>query len=346
MNSEFIPEIIKQNINFDWNNLERVQELNNMFRDINENGEEIKLTDDYNKLIVEINNRINEEHNVKNATINDVDVVYNSKFNFKFNAYPLSFMETENKQRIDEGDKIIMPASCLDILARLNISYPMLFELTNTANGRKTHCGVLEFVAPEGNIFLPDWMMQNLYLEPDNVVQIRSVNMKKGTHVIFRPHTVEFIELQNPKVILEKKLRWYSALTKGDTIVIKHADKQYNIDVIDVKPGSAISIIETDLNTEFVEPLDYKDTKIEEPEAETLVNKNESVFQPFKGKGYSLNGKIVNNDKAHYVKQKSNDLSSDCNKKAMELDVDSSDDESSDNISKKKFHVFGGTGWR
>lgn len=337
MNSEFIPEIIKQNINFDWNNLERVQELNNMFRDINENGEEIKLTDDYNKLIVEINNRINEEHNVKNATINEVDIVYNSKFNFKFNVYPSSFMETENKERL-EGDKIIMPASCLDILARLNISYPMLFELTNIANGRKTHSGVLEFVAPEGNVFLPYWMMINLYLEPGDVIQIRSVNMKKGTHVTFRPQTDNFLKLQNPKVILEKKLRYFSALTKGDTIVIKHANKQYNIDVIDVKPGNAISIIETDLNTEFVKPLDYKDIEIEKPKAKKLINKNESDFQAFKGKAYSLSGKVVNNDKAHYIIPKS--------KETMELNVDSSDDESSENISKKKFNVFGGTGWK
>ena len=344
MNSEFIPESIKQNTNFDWNNQEKIEELNNIFRDINENGEEIKQTDDYNKLIVEINNRINEEHNVKKATINEVGIVYNYGFNLKFNAYPSSFMETENKERL-EGDKIIMPASCLDILARLNISYPMLFELTNIANGRKTHSGVLEFVAPEGNVFLPYWMMLNLYLEPGDVIQIRSVNMKKGTHVTFRPQTDNFLKLQNPKVILEKKLRYFSALTKGDTILIEHANKYYNIDVIDVKPGSAISIIETDLNTEFVEPSDHEDTEIE-PEAETLVDKNESVFQPFKGKAYSLNGKVVNNDKTHFVKQKSKISSSDSNKKTMELDVDSSDDESSENISKKKFHVFGGTGWR
>lgn len=342
MNSEFIPECITQNIHFDWSDQERIEELNNMFRDINENGEEIKQTDDYNKLIIEINNRINAEYNSKSKQ--EVGTVYNSEFNLKFNAYPLSFMETENIQRIEEGDKIIMPASCLDILARLNISYPMLFELTNISNGRKTHCGVLEFIAPEGNIFLPSWMMRNLYLEPDNVVQIRSVNMNKGTHVIFRPHTEDFLMLQNPKVVLEKKLRSFSALTKGDTIVIKHADKQYNIDVIDVKPSGAISIIETDLNTEFVEPLDRQYTDIE-PETETFIDTNDSDLQLFRGKAYSLSGKIVNNDKAHYI-PKSKNLSLDNKKKTMELDVDSSDDESSENISKKKFHVFGGTGWR
>eukprot|EP01050_Picozoa_sp_SAG11_P003554 SAG11_NODE_204_length_12459_cov_6.526133_3_plen_113_part_00 len=94
------------------------------------------------------------------------------EFNQKFNVYPPLMMERE-KPQVEEGDKIIMPSSCLDTLARLRISYPMLFEVTNeAAGGRKTHCGVLEFVAPEGRIYLPHWMMQNLFLEPGDVVRI------------------------------------------------------------------------------------------------------------------------------------------------------------------------------
>ncbi len=31
----------------------------------------------------------------------------------------------------------------------LNVSYPMLFELCHPRTGKKTHCGVLEFVADE-----------------------------------------------------------------------------------------------------------------------------------------------------------------------------------------------------
>ena len=42
--------------------------------------------------------------------------------------------------------------------ARLNIVYPMLFKLTNTNAKRYTHCGVLEFVADEGKVFIPHWV--------------------------------------------------------------------------------------------------------------------------------------------------------------------------------------------
>jgi ubiquitin fusion degradation protein 1 len=63
---------------------------------------------------------------------------------------------------MDSGDKIYLPPSALDRLARMNVEYPMLFEVTNNVIGSKTHCGVLEFSADEGYCYMPFWMMQNL----------------------------------------------------------------------------------------------------------------------------------------------------------------------------------------
>ena len=54
-----------------------------------------------------------------------------------------------------------MPPSALDTLTRLNISYPMLFKLTNKKTNRITHSGVLEFVADEGKVYLPYWVHIN-----------------------------------------------------------------------------------------------------------------------------------------------------------------------------------------
>ena len=42
----------------------------------------------------------------------------------------------------------------------------MLFKLSNARSGRNTHCGVLEFVADEGKIYLPYWVSQSSYLYP------------------------------------------------------------------------------------------------------------------------------------------------------------------------------------
>eukprot|EP00955_Chlamydomonas_euryale_P119130 366574-Chlamydomonas_euryale.AAC.4 len=34
----------------------------------------------------------------------------------------------------------------------------MLFKVESTSSGRSTHCGVLEFVAEEGVVYMPHWV--------------------------------------------------------------------------------------------------------------------------------------------------------------------------------------------
>jgi ubiquitin fusion degradation protein 1 len=72
---------------------------------------------------------------------------------------------------------VILPASALHELARLNISYPMMFMISNMVMGKKTYVGVLEFSAEEGLCYLPYWMMNNLFLEEGSEVVLRSVSL-------------------------------------------------------------------------------------------------------------------------------------------------------------------------
>lgn len=37
----------------------------------------------------------------------------------------------------------------------------MLFKVANSGAGRATHCGVLEFVAQEGHVYLPRWVRRD-----------------------------------------------------------------------------------------------------------------------------------------------------------------------------------------
>lgn len=134
-----------------------------------------------------------------------------------FKAYSPAFF---GKQDINKGNKIILPGSALHELARLNITYPMLFMISNPQMSKKTYCGVLEFSAEEGLCYLPFWMMNNLFLEEGSEIILRNVNLKKGKFVVLQPHETAFINLANPKAILEQELTNYSCLMKGDTINI------------------------------------------------------------------------------------------------------------------------------
>jgi ubiquitin fusion degradation protein 1 len=102
----------------------------------------------------------------------------------------------------------MLPPSALRQLSQLEIAYPMLFEITNHSNGRKLHCGVLEFIANEGSVLMPHWMMQNLGIEHGDLVKVESATLPKGTYVKLRPQTKAFIDIANPKAVLENTLRF------------------------------------------------------------------------------------------------------------------------------------------
>ena len=188
-------------------------------------------------------------------------------FKRDFRSYPVSFID---KSELERGDKIVLPPSALDALARLNITFPMLFQLSSR-DGKSTHCGVQEFSAEEGHANLPYWLMQNLLVAEGDMITIKNANLPKGTYVKFQPQTSDFLKIANPKAVLEATLRGFTCLTKGDSIAINYNDKIYYIDVLAVAPGEAISIIETDVNVEFAPPPDYVEPEPEKPSATTAA---------------------------------------------------------------------------
>lgn len=79
-------------------------------------------------------------------------------------------------------------------------------------------------------------MMQNLLLQEGDLVTVRSANLPKGTFVKLQPHTKDFLDISNPRAVLETTLRNFSCLTVGDTICLHYNNKRYYIDIIDAKP--------------------------------------------------------------------------------------------------------------
>ncbi len=235
-------------------------------------------------------------------------------FESSYRVYPVSFID---KTQLENGDKVILPPSALDRLASLRIDYPMLFQISNPKEKKTSHCGVLEFVADEGHAYIPYWMMQNLLLTEGDLVKFRSISLAKGTYVKLRPHTSDFLDISNPKAVLEMTLRNYSCLTKDDTVLVNYNNKRYFIDIVETQPGDAITIIETDCEVDFAPPLDYDEAQFKKPKtepatvvkgagaggplaaagtskgAEEAAGENASTpsFTAFAGKGNRLDGK-------------------------------------------------------
>ncbi|GFY70801.1 ubiquitin recognition factor in ER-associated degradation protein 1 [Trichonephila inaurata madagascariensis] len=219
-------------------------------------------------------------------------------FNTQYRCYSVSMLPGNERRDVEKGGKIIMPPSSLDHLARLNIVYPMLFKLTNKKTNRCTHCGVLEFVADEGKVYLPYWMMRNLLLEEGGMLHIENATLPVATFSKFQPQSEDFLDITNPKAVLENALRNFACLTTGDLIAIEYNDKIYEFLVLETKPQKAVSIIECDMNVEFDAPVGYKEPEhrpATEEESQPAFTDIElpppDSFIAFRGKGNRLDGK-------------------------------------------------------
>ena len=231
-------------------------------------------------------------------------------FNTMYRCYSVYMLPGNERHDVEKGGKIIMPPSALDQLTRLNIVYPMLFKLTNNRHHRHTHCGVLEFVADEGKVYLPYWMMRNLLLEEGSMVQIESSALPVATFSKFQPQSPDFLEIHNQKAVLENALRNFACLTTGDVIAINYNDKVYELCVLETRPGPAVSIIECDMNVEFATPVGYQEpqriNEDDEDIRDEICSQHSTVsddrtsdtgdsFVPFFGEGKRLDGKQKNN---------------------------------------------------
>ncbi|KMZ61814.1 hypothetical protein ZOSMA_4G01030 [Zostera marina] len=45
-----------------------------------------------------------------------------------------------------------------------------------------SHCGVLEFIAEEGMIYMPSWKMENMLLQEGSMVQVKNTTLLKDNY--------------------------------------------------------------------------------------------------------------------------------------------------------------------
>ena len=213
-------------------------------------------------------------------------------------AYPALFTGRED---LEAGNKILLPPSVLHHLSQYRLPQPMMFVIQNTILGNSTNVGVLEFTADNGMCILPNWLFENLSLDYGAEVNLLlQMSAPKGKFVKLQPHQTEFIELPDPRAILERNLSNYVCLTKGDTIQVKVLQKTYLFDVLEVKPQNStncICLIEADLETDFAPPLDYVEKPPDLVKRQSSVNLEEDEEKeevvPFSGKGIKINGQVV-----------------------------------------------------
>ncbi|KAF4615126.1 hypothetical protein D9613_003152 [Agrocybe pediades] len=188
-------------------------------------------------------------------------------------AYSMAMLPGRERENVSYGGKIIMPQSALANLSNLEIQSPWMFQLRNPSNpAASTHAGVLEFIAEEGVVHLPYWMMKTLRLNEGDPIRITGAELPKGKLVKLQAQSVHFLEISDPKAVLEQSLRNFSALTQGDIIEISYNSIVFGLLVMETKPGGeGISVVDTDLEVDFAAPVGYVEPERPKPAPPTTM---------------------------------------------------------------------------
>ncbi|OWY95398.1 Ubiquitin fusion degradation protein [Phytophthora megakarya] len=169
---------------------------------------------------------------------------------------------------LEFGDKIVLPPIILLELQRLKIPTPFFFMIQDaslTLNESDTdsccryYSSVQEFSAPDGQVFLPYWLMQNLHVPEGGSVMVTSItNIPQGVYCRLQPESMSFLDLAaeiGPKLLMETALRRYSILRLNSTIVIEYGDMRYYVRVAELKPAPVVSLCgDIDLEMDFMPP--------------------------------------------------------------------------------------------
>lgn len=83
-----------------------------------------------------------------------------------------------------------------------------------------------------------------------------------GQFIKLQPQNTDFLDISDPKAVLETAFRNFSCLTVGDVFTFSYNDTTFEIAVLEVKPvgdKQAISVQETDLEVDFAPPVGYEE---------------------------------------------------------------------------------------
>ena len=142
---------------------------------------------------------------------------------------------------------------------------------------------------------MPYWMMETLQVSEGSLLTVTNVSLPKANFVKFQPQSVDFLDISNPRAVLEHSLRNFSCVTINDTITIHHNNKKYRLKLKEVKPGPAACIIETDCNVDFEPPVGYVEPSptLPQPSSE-IAPHGEAPEEEAKPKGIQIkDGKII-----------------------------------------------------
>jgi len=182
--------------------------------------------------------------------------------------------------------------------------------------GTFTYCGVQDFTADDGLIYIPNHLLDQLAINGCDVVTVKYINnVPKGEFVVIEPLNKEIFNIKDLDKYLEKVISGYCVLYQNQVINFEHEDNFYKILIKKIKAvddieTNLIDVVNTDLffdiyNKFLEEELRQKELEekrlkeLEElkiKELEELKMKEQEIVQTnklFLGEGKKIGGDTI-----------------------------------------------------
>lgn len=160
--------------------------------------------------------------------------------------------------------QVLLPPSAKFELLRHGVDRlgSLLFEIT-AEDGSRTHAGLLDFTASHGKVCLPQDVMRCLAGKTDTeyrgMVQVRYARLQGGEYAKLQPMEKAFQQVDDIKAGLESALLTRCTLTEGDVVSVSDGETLHELRVLELKPTSAVSIVETDLEVDIAPSLETEE---------------------------------------------------------------------------------------
>uniref|UniRef100_A0A7S4BTG8 UBX domain-containing protein n=1 Tax=Chrysotila carterae TaxID=13221 RepID=A0A7S4BTG8_CHRCT len=191
----------------------------------------------------------------ESARMREADLEKNRGIVYHARLQPRLCMDAEVKGVRRRADKVTLPRSAAAELAHAYKNGQLFFELS-AGNGRPvTHVSILDFTADEGTIGMPPEVLRCLGLATDGSsghhVMVRYKLLKRGTFARVQPVKRRFrTEVADVKLFLEHELHLRTTLSEGDELEVGTGAERHVLRILELKPESAVSLIDTDLEVE------------------------------------------------------------------------------------------------
>ena len=172
-----------------------------------------------------------------------------------------------------QGNMIVLPASLMSLLQSAKVGLRQFQLMNPECRDLRLYTGPLEFCAPDGECYLPSWMMKQLRLKEGDLCSVATARYPRGESAKFRPHSSDFLDIPDHYIMLRATLDNFAALTQGSAIRVSDGRRTYMIDVVEVKGkpmpegvrddsrGKAIDLALSELILDFEPPKDQQAVK-------------------------------------------------------------------------------------